>query len=629
MADDLVARARALGEPGADPDPSLVVELTAATDPASLREAGRILEGVPGEMLAPRGSRLRPLRVAVVATFTAHETVPLIRAALLGAGILPELYRAPAHQLGGQLTSETSELAAFAPDVTLCLVDDGLLLPRPADLADPAALYAAMRERVAVLRAWSTAYAHRQAGHLVLHTIPLPAVRIRNLVSMQARAELGRVWRELNGELLRLAAENPRISVIDLEMLLVGHPTPLRDERLHRFAQMAWAPGVELLYAREAAAACRAYLGLSRKCLVLDLDNTLWNGVVGDDGPEGIDAGPMYPGNCHAELQGAVAALRAQGVLLATASKNEEAAVRSAFAAHPEFPLDYDSFVAHAENWRPKDGNIAALAEELGLGLDGFALLDDSAFECGLVRESLPQVRVVQLAGDPARHVTSLLEPGLFDTLHTTSADRDRAALYEARGTRVRERARHSSQEDYLASLGLEVTVVPAVAGSLARVDQLARRTNQFNLTGRLFPAPPPATAPSGGSASRVLAYHAADRFGDEGLVGAVHVVRDGDRWLLENWVMSCRVMARGVEFAVLHHLAEAARAAGAHTLVAGLRPTERNGPSLAFLLSAGFTPASGSAEEYPARYTLSLSPARRFLPAWITLRAREAETGG
>ena len=608
MTTDLLARVTALTGPDPVPDPRLLTDLAAVDDPLTLQAAGRMLAEISVDLLAPRG--LRPLRVAVTAAFTADRIVSALRATLLCAGIVPEFHVAPINQIGRELSSRESDLVAFSPDITLCLLDDETLVPRAVDLADLDALHESMRQRAGMLAAWLTGFAGRGAGHLLLHTVPLPGQRLRNVVSLKARARLGRVWRETNTKILRLAETTDGVSAVDLELLLTDRPTVLRDERLYRFARLAWSPDVELLFAREAAAACRAYLGLSRKCLVLDLDNTLWGGTVGDDGPSGVDVGPVYPGNCYADFQGVVAALRSQGVILATASKNDPAIVRRTFGEHPEFLLRYEDFVAHAENWDDKNLNIAAMAEELGVGLDSVVFADDSEFECGLVRATLPQVEVIHLNGDPAKHTAALLDRGLFDVLDLTTADRDRTALYQARGARAAERTRHGSTEDYLGDLGLRVSVFEAGPAVRPRVTQLGRRTNQFNLTGR---------DPACLGTHRLLAYRAVDRFGDDGLVGAVWIAEQPRQWVIENWVMSCRVMSRGIEFAVLHHIAEAAGTSDVPSLAADFVATDRNRPARTFLTDAGFVeePRTSSGQ---IRYTLALPPRRRLLPAWIQL---------
>ncbi|RSN11504.1 hypothetical protein DMB42_13015 [Nonomuraea sp. WAC 01424] len=612
-ADDLLDRLSALALPGAAADLALPAALDDETlDVPVLVEAGLRMADVPNALLLPAG---RPLRVAIAATFTAEAVAPLLRVLLLRAGIAPELYVCPFGQAEAQLADPGSDLAAFGPDVTLLLLHDEALLP---DDRDPATLRAALGERLAALRRAVDGFAGRTRGSVLLHTVPLSRPEQRAVISFRDRAALGRIWRELNCELLELGERPGPVHVVDLESLLTDHPGGLRDERLHRFASMAWSAGVELLYAREAATFCRAVAGLSRKVLVLDLDGTLWGGVVGDDGLTGIDLGPLYPGNAYVEVQRRVKDLRRQGVLLAVSSKNEPEIVDRVFGEHPGMLVRAEDFVARATGWQPKSDQLRHLAGSLGLGLDSFVFADDSRFECAQVRHALPEVAVVHLRGDPAGHVRGLLDPDHFAVLATTEADRDRTGLYRARYDREREAESFTSAEEYLRSLGLRVTVREADDYMVPRLVQLASRTNQFAMVkGAHSEAETGAFARS---ADRVLlGFEVADRFGAEGMVGGVWISRRPGHWLIENFVMSCRVFSRGVEHAVLQSVIDRALADGAARLDARLVPSSRNRPGAAFYPSAGFAPAAGD------RLTLPLVPRPDLRPDWIDLDEESA----
>ncbi|WP_066972669.1 HAD-IIIC family phosphatase [Streptomyces sp. NRRL F-4489] len=615
--DDLLTRARRLTEPGAAPDPGLAARLAGRADLPAVREAGRILAAADPRLLFPPGHEPRPLRVALVPSFTADQLAAPLRIALLAAGFAPEFHiTAPDRQLlllGGAVDG----LDAFGADLTLCPAHEEVLLPRDVDPGDAAALRAAVEERWERFAAAVTAYAARTAGAVLLATVPLPAAALRRIVSHRGRAALARLWRELNLRILDLAERTDRVDVLDLETLLAEHPGPLRDARLHAFAQMAWAPGVEHRYAAEVAGYARALTGRGRKCLVLDLDNTLWGGVLGDDGPENIEIGPLYPGNAYAAVQRTALALRRQGVLLAVASKNDPDLVARVLDEHPELLLRASDFVAIEAGWGAKDDSIRRIAEQLNIGLDAMVFADDSAFECDLVRHALPEVTVIHLAGDPAGHAAALLAEGGFDALTTTDTDKERTGLYRARAQRHRFSAEQPSPEDYLHGLGLRVTLRAADDYTLPRIVQLGGRTNQFNLTGRCHPED--ATRRMAHSPDHaLLAFEVADRFGDEGIVGALWIARHPDHWVLENAVMSCRVFARGVEHAVLGAVADAARAAGAHRLEADFRATPRNGPAARFLDEAGFAPAAPGASG-TARRSLALDPGPRTTAPWIT----------
>jgi FkbH-like protein len=615
---DLLARIRSMAD---SPDPldgpvaELLAELATERDPGRLARAGRLLAEIPVGRLPGR-----PLRVAVVGTFTADHVGPLLRVALLRGGIAPDLLVTGFDQLVVQLTDPGSELAAFAPDVTLCLLHDRWFLPAEWDPTDPTALSTALRARLDLLSGAVDGFVERTGGTVLLHTVPLSTIESSAVIAYRARAGLGRRWRELNSELLALGERGSPVYTTDFEAVLADHPGPVRDERLYRFASMAWTTGVEARFAAEAATFCRAVTGLAKKVLVLDLDNTLWGGVVGDDGPGGVALGSMYPGNGYLELQRKALALRRQGVLLAVCSKNDESIVDTMLAAHPEQLLRSADFVAREINWEPKDGNLRRLAERLNLGLDSLVFADDSTFECELVRHALPEVTVVPLAGDPAEHASSVLADGLFTVLATTETDRVRTETYRAGARRGRFAAATTSVREYLDGLDLRVRVAPADEYSIPRLVQLSLRTNQFTMTGRAHPEAVTramAVAPD----AVVLGFEVADRFGREGIVGGAWIATGGADWLIENFVMSCRVFSRGIEHAVLHHVLELATASAATGIAADFRATGRNQPAATCYPDAGF--ALTGEHDGVRRYRLAL-PAALIAPEWITVERED-----
>ncbi|MGX7829154.1 HAD-IIIC family phosphatase [Actinokineospora sp. 24-640] len=609
----LLARVRGLAAPGAAPDPTLLADLGALTDIPTLLEAGRLLATVPGELLGAR----RALRVAVTGTFTAAGVAPLLRIALLRGGIAPQIHVSGFDQLAVDLTSPDSALAAFDPQVTLCLTHDDWYLPADWDPTDIAGLADALRLRVSSLEHAVGSYTGRAGSAVLVHTVPLSPAHYRSVIAFDARAALGRAWRELNSDLLGLAERHGRVHALDLEAVLVDTPAAPRDERLYRFASAAWSPEAELRYAEEAAAFCRAVLGVGKKVLALDLDNTVWGGVVGDDGPTGIQVGPLYPGNCFTAVQRRAVALRKQGVILALCSKNEATVVDAVLNEHPDLVLRPADIAARAVNWHPKDQNLRHLATQLNLGLDSFVFADDSRFETELVRGAIPEVTVLHLDGDPADHLGALSRPGLFEVLTITDTDRERTTLYQARAERTQAETEFGSAEDYLRSLDLRVAVRPADEFSLPRLVQLGGRTNQFTMVGAAHPEARTREMAAADDAV-ILVFEVSDRFGREGVVGGVWVSRHPDHWLIENFVMSCRVFTRGVEQTVLQHVLDLALADGVSRVEADFRATGRNLPAAAFYPSVGF--GALALDDDRTRYTLPLNPRPHVRPDWTTL---------
>lgn len=621
-AEDLVRRARAVGTSDTD-DPGLARELARCPDTLAVYEAGRLLADVPAPRVVPDHIRPRPLKVAVASTFTADNVLGLIRVTLLAEGIDPTFHLCPFGQLDGELADPSSGLSAFEPDVTLALADSSAVLPQDWDPGDLDSLAAAVSDRLSLLLAAAAGFARRGGGTVVLHTIPLPAPDRLSVISYRSAATLGRIWREANIRLLKAGEVQDGLYALDLEAMLVDEPGPVRDEAQYQFGRLAWSAAVERAYAREAAIFCRTLTGQGRKLLALDLDGTLWGGVVGEDGPEGIELGSMYPGSCYVETQRRALALRRQGVLLAVCSKNDPEAVDGVLRRHPDMLLRREDFVAVLANWQTKDANLSQLATDLGLATSSFAFADDSSFECGSVRRSQPEVEVFHLAGDPADHALQLLTGGHFRQLAGTRTDEDRTALYRQRRVRWHFADGAGSREAYLGELGIRVDVREADAFALPRLVQLGLRTNQFTMTGQSHSET--RTRQMAGSAQhRVLVTQVRDRFGDEGIVAGAWVSCEGSRWVVENLVMSCRVLTRGVEDALVQSIVDRAFAAGARGLQARFVATGRNHLASELYPRLGFT-ATDPMDDGTVRFDLDLGRRPSFTPDWITISTEEA----
>jgi FkbH-like protein len=326
-----------------------------------------------------------------------------------------------------------------------------------------------------------------------------------------------------------------------------------------------------------------------RKVLVLDMDNTLWGGVVGEDGVQGVALGHGYPGAAFLDFQRTALALRESGVLLAAASKNNEADVMAVFGQRPEMLLKPEHFSAMRINWSDKASNIASMAEQLGLGLDSFVFADDSAIECALVREALPQVEVVELPKDITRYSERLLRTQAFDVLKLSDEDRQRASSYAAEAGRQQLRAQVTDMASFLADCNLRLSIQAVSAHSLDRVHQLMGKTNQFNFTLARPSKEALQAVMQNTGAGGLYSATLSDRFGDYGLIGFMQMQREGEHLHISNMALSCRALGRGVEDALLAFARDQAEAANCTQLrVASVRGP-RNQQVLAYLDGAGF----------------------------------------
>ncbi|WP_057884178.1 HAD-IIIC family phosphatase [Tsuneonella troitsensis] len=342
-------------------------------------------------------------------------------------------------------------------------------------------------------------------------------------------------------------------------------------------AKLPIAPQLVPLLADLIARTIGALRGKTRKCLILDLDNTVWGGVIGDDGLDGIAIGQgSAEGEAFLAVQRAALDLRARGIVIAVSSKNDEEVAWRPFSDHPDMLLRKEHISVFQANWQDKASNIKYIAESLNIGTDSLVFLDDNPFERELIRRELPFVAVPELTDDPAQYVTILALAGYFDTISVSPEDRKRAEYYQANAERTSILASSTDLEGYLKSLDMVCTIRPFDSIGRARVAQLINKSNQFNLTTRRYTEAEVASME--GSADKLtMQIRLADKFGDNGMISVVSFDKSASQWSNDLWLMSCRVLGRRVEEAVLAHVAAAAKAEGVQRLIGTYLPTAKN----------------------------------------------------
>ncbi|MDJ1137470.1 HAD-IIIC family phosphatase [Streptomyces iconiensis] len=585
-----------------------VGRLLAGLSDDALGRAGRLLARLdPGEVLAAHPDTPAPV-IAVTGHGTLSALVPALTAELARHGLLARVHLSDFDGWVLDLADPGSALYAARPSVTLCVLDPAVVadeLPLPWRVAD---VERVLEEKLALAeRLVGTFVRTAPGGTLVLNTLPLPRELTGQLVDLKARAQLGAVWREANARLLRLSLDVPEALVIDLDPLL-AEGGPARDVRQSVYAKAHLSDGLLSAYAREAGHLARRSAGGTKKVLALDLDETVWGGVLGEVGPEGIATEGSYRGEAFQRFQRVAKQLSSQGVLLTAVSKNDRETVVKTLREHPGLALREADFVHIRANWRPKHSNLAEQAGDLNLSPDSFVFVDDSPFECGLVRRELPGTAVVQVGSEPALHVERLLRDGWFDVRELTDDDLVRPRRYREDHARQEFLHTFDSLDSYLRELDITVRLAPAGPQELARVSQLSLRTNQFNLTGqRLQPAETHALAED--PAALVLAVVSADRFGDNGLVGAVLLHREGKVLHIDNFLLSCRVFGRGIEQAVIAAVLGHAGESGAEEVRAEYRRTAKNGKVAGFYPRAGFEVVAEDASHAAFRHMLGPLP--------------------
>ena len=402
--------------------------------------------------------------------------------------------------------------------------------------------------------------------------------------------ELQQLAARVNEKLLKFQRENNWFYVIDFPSFVATHGlAQLTDRRYEMMGRMFLSPKGAELFASHLKRALLALTRAPKKVLVLDLDNTMWGGILGEDGPDGIQCGGEGVGYAFLRFHKALARLKQNGILLAICSKNNEEDALRVFKTHPDLGLRIEDFVAYRINWLPKSENLKSMAEELSLGIDSFVFFDDSAFECEHVRQVLPKVDVIQAPSDPSDYVKALSDYTGFDTFRVTEEDRSRSKQYldEAKRTTIKKSV--ANLEDFYRSLNMKATLTPADESNFARVHQLIWKTNQFNLTTHRYEENE-LRALLNSKNDLIYVLRLADNLGESGITGLAIVHQEKSFWQIENLLLSCRIIGRTVEYGLIRFIAEKAKASGASELRASFIKSDRNQVASEYLPNSGFT---------------------------------------
>ncbi|HZU55377.1 MAG TPA: HAD-IIIC family phosphatase [Actinocrinis sp.] len=608
-----LARAKTLAAGYAEVAPLLAEVARGDNAAADLVRAGRVLSKLSPAAILEHHPAQPVVKVAVAGHSTVAALVPPLTAELARHGQVLDITLGDFDGYLRELQDTGSQLYASGLDLALVVLDPQAVFDELPEVWRVEDLEQATAAKLAQLDRLAEKYVGNQpTATLVLNTLPLQRTHTHQLVDLRSRAALGIVWREFNAGLLRLAVKHQRVAVIDFDPL-VAAGGPVGDPRMASYAKAHL--GDELLgrYAREVAHLTRTIKALTKKVLVLDLDNTLWDGILGDDGADGIEMATTYRGEAFGNFQRVAKQIGSQGVLLAVSSKNDHEPVLEVLSTHPDMVLRDTDFVRVNANWNPKDANLRDIAARLNLGVDSFVFADDSPFETGLIAASLPEVAVVRLDEEPALHIGKLLADGWFDVLELTAEDRERAALYRTDAARQDLLDSSDNFEEYLANLGVTLTVAPVSEAEVARVSQLSLRSNQCNLT-TLRMQPDTVRELAQSPDHLVLYLRSGDKFGDNGLIGALFCTKgpggsEGAGLTIDNYIMSCRVLSRGIEQAAIGALLAHARDAGLGPVHASYRPTKKNHRVRNFWPSFGFERHGGTDEAPDYRHDLAALP--------------------
>jgi FkbH-like protein len=561
-------------------------------DTLSTLRIDKLAQGARDDGNVPAGFQFR--RLAVMASSTVEHLIPSIRVAALDRRLILDVQVAPYGQFRQVVLEDASFLETSRPDFALFILDEAAALapvPVGATRGEVDAAIDAEIEALSIL--WHRT--RERFGAVVLQqTVLNTRLPLFGSYETSVPGAPSALIDRFNQRLAEAAAASGVLLVdVDRQAAWSGRAAWSDPVYWHQ-AKQAVGPFVAPFYGDLVARVIAASCGLSRKCLVLDLDNTLWGGVVGDDGIDGLVLGQgSAAGEAYSAFQNFAVSLAARGIVLAVCSKNDEEVVEAVFARHPEMRLKRDSVAALVANWDDKPSNLRRIAEMLDLGLESFVFVDDNAAERAIVRRELPGVAVPELPDDVARYPFVIARAGYFEASTFTAEDQSRVRQYTENVRRSESFARATDMDAFLQSLEMTMEAGAPRREDIARVTQLINKTNQFNLTTRRYKEPEVERLVQDPN-SVILRFRLTDRFGDNGLIAVIiaqpHGVAPGTL-LIDTWLMSCRVLGRGVEAACLNVLVAAARGVEATTLLGEYKPSGRNAMVHEHYRRLGFEP--------------------------------------
>jgi FkbH-like protein len=579
---------------------------------------------------------LTKFKLAILRSFTVEPIVPLLRSEAFAYGIDLEVHVGDFNTYVQDLLDSQSSLYRFAPNAVVLAVRADQAAPELwrdfADLAPEVAQQAAERV-VRGYEQWIGAFRKHSQAALIVHSLERPSSPSLGVLDSQSEAGQSGLLRQINRELRRIAEGFHGVYGLDYEALVARHGSEhWHDQCKWLTARLPIAAGYLLHMAREWMRFVVPLSGRIAKVLAVDLDNTLWGGVIGEDGMGGIKVGPEYPGAAYQALQRALLDLSRKGILLAVCSKNNLDDAMEALEKHPGMLLRAKHFAALRINWNDKGQNLREIAQELNVGIDAFAFLDDSPFEREQVRAALPEVTVIDLSQNdlprnPFEYASAVRNCAAFERLTLSSEDQQRTEMYAAQKRLAEAEQSFQSREDFFRFLEQEAELEPVSDLTLARVAQLTQKTNQFNLTTRRYTEPQIAEMAKQPE-WHIFSIRVRDRFGDHGVVGVAIAHDEGEQCEVDTFLLSCRVIGRTVETALLAHLAESAAQRGRKRLAGWFLPTKKNAPARDFYRQHGFerqeTNSTGS------HWTLDLNSSTLRCPDWIKLKVMaESKPGG
>ena len=526
-----------------------------------------------------------------------------IKAEAMARELDADMFEAEYNQVERQVLDPSSDLYGFGADYTVVFQSSHKLLER-FSLENAANRVNIASERLDFVRT----LCNNVNGKIIYYNYPEIGDGVFG--SYQNKVEDSFIYqvRKLNYGLMELSREYPNLFICDLAELQAKFGRDFFfDSSIYVSTEMLFSlDALPYVAARTLDIIC-AIRGSFKKCMILDLDNTLWGGVVGDDGWENIQVGHgLGIGKAFTEFQQWIKKLKDRGIIICICSKNDEDKAREPFEKNPEMVLRLEDIAVLIANWYNKADNIRTIQKVLNIGFDAMVFLDDNPFERNLVRDNIPDICVPELPEDPGDYLEFLYSLNLFETASYSPADKDRTKQYQVEAKRAKSALSFTNEADFLKSLGMVSEVRGFDSFNTPRVAQLSQRSNQFNLRTIRYSEEDVRRMEEDPS-FKCFSFTLADKFGDNGLICVVILKKlDNETLFIDTWFMSCRVLKRGMEIFTLNTIVGYARENGFKFIVGEYLPTVKNGMVAQHYPSLGFVPLEGAST---AQYVLDVEP--------------------
>ena len=536
----------------------------------------------------------KKIKVAILSSFTLNGLPESIRVKLSTSNIFSHTFLGGYNQYNEEIINKNSELYSFSPDICFLFLDARKQLgelyfdPYSIDVKSRTKFIHNKFEELINLIEY---FLENSNSKLILNNLFIPTYSSYGILEKKIDYGLQEMIMDFNKKVSDYFKNNSSVYVYDFNSFV----TRIGENQIFDYRQYFLGDvQISLRYiphlANDLLGYIKPILGINKKCIVLDLDNTLWGGIIGEDGISGIKLGSIEPiGKAFVEFQKYLLALHNRGIILAINSKNNLDDAMEVFQNHPDMILKEKHFASLKINWNDKVLNLKEISQEINIGLDSMVFFDDDPVNRDFVRTLLPEILTVELSDDPSLYISKLIELNEFNVLKITNEDKQRGKMYQQQRKRIELKDDLNNFHDYLKKLNVKIHVKEANEFSIPRISQLTLKTNQFNLTTKRYQEKDIKTF-SNDKNKLVISASVEDKFGDNGITGAVIIQKlSSQEWLIDTFLLSCRIMGREIENSILNFIVEEAKNGNVKKLIAEYIPTKKNKPAESFLSDYGF----------------------------------------